>query len=560
MAGPRTIWSRLAALGNPTGLEDADAFLRARVRIFAACGFWFPLGIWIYWTVYHYADGDLDALTTPSDFAQLLVALVCGSVWLVLRQPRSAAVVHSLEGGLTLGLTLSFAALVATSVPANQEELVIAWTNATSMTLLIRAVLVPSTARRSMLLGVLAFGSMLAASLTVTEAPAFERWDMTPANYVVIWGTCFLALTVLTSRVIYGLQARVREALELGQYKLLEKIGEGGMGVVYRAEHRLLKRTTAVKLLSAERAGKGSLERFEREVKETSRLQHPNTVAIFDYGHSPDGVFYYAMEYLEGLDLEELIALEGAQPPGRVVHLLAQASHALAEAHAAGLIHRDVKPANLILTDRGGVADMLKVVDFGLVKDVSSDAPVNVSRAGAILGTPHYMAPEAVSAPERIDARADLYALGAVGYFLLTGEHVFEGESLVAICAKHLHDPPVPPSERAGRELPRDLEAAILACLAKAPGDRPADADELRTMLLACECAREWGGAEARAWWKRRAGAVGELRERKVASIKDGSRGQLTMALERETVVSEHALARTVDASVERPKLEAGRR
>jgi serine/threonine-protein kinase len=544
----RTIWSRFGAFGSPSGLEDADAFLRARVRIFAATGFWFPLGFWIYWVAYHFAVGDAGALTTPSDFAQLAVAAACGGCWLALRGPRTTTFVRAIEAGIVLGLAACFAALVATSAPVNQEELVIAWTNATSMTLLLRSVLVPSTALRSFVLGALSLGAMLLASLTVTVAPVFREWDMTPWNYVVIWGGAFLAMTVLTSRVIYGLQARVREALELGQYKLLEKIGEGGMGTVYRAEHRLLKRRTAVKLLLPDRAGFNAVERFEREVKETSRLQHPNTVAIYDYGHSPDGVFYYAMEYLEGLDLEELVTLEGAQPPGRVVHLLAQAAHSLAEAHAAGLVHRDVKPANLIITDRAGVPDMLKVVDFGLVKDVSADAGPQVSRANSILGTPMYMAPEAISAPNTLDARADLYALGAVGYFLLTGEPVFDGDSIVAICAHQLHTEPTPPSKRLGRAVPSDLEAVILRCLAKSPGDRYASADELREALLACECARAWSGTEARAWWIDRVSVVSRLRESKVASIKDNSRGQLTAALDR-TADSEAALARTVDAS-----------
>jgi serine/threonine-protein kinase len=274
------------------------------------------------------------------------------------------------------------------------------------------------------------------------------------------------------------------------------------MGAVYRASHALLRRATAVKLLPPEKAGARNLARFEREVQLTAMLTHPNTVNIFDYGRTPQGVFYYAMEDLDGINLEELVIAYGPLEPARVIHILEQVCGSLSEAHAIGLVHRDIKPANIILCERGGIADTAKVVDFGLVKDIG--APQNggsgLSQINTLLGTPLYMAPETITAPDRIDARSDLYALGAVAYFLLTGEPPFVGASVLEVCAKHLHETPLAPSLRLGRPLPPDLEAIVLACLAKKPEARPESAAVLGEALLACDLPR-WSAAQARAWW-----------------------------------------------------------
>ena len=270
------------------------------------------------------------------------------------------------------------------------------------------------------------------------------------------------------------------------------------MGVVYRARHAMLRRPTAVKLLKPERMGEAGLRRFEREVQLTAGLSHPNTVTVFDYGRTPEGVFYYAMEYLEGLGLDQLVAADGPQPPARVVHILRQVLEALAEAHGVGLVHRDVKPGNIILCERGGLSDVAKVVDFGLVKDLEADA--GASHDASLVGTPLYLAPEAIRSPVA-DARADLYSVGAVAYFLLTGRHVFEGRTIIEICGHHLHTAPTPPSERLGRPLPAGLEAWVLACLEKDPARRPASASEAAARLERCGLAGEWTPDEARAWW-----------------------------------------------------------
>jgi serine/threonine protein kinase len=313
----------------------------------------------------------------------------------------------------------------------------------------------------------------------------------------VAWLLAAIAVATAGSAVIYGLRRQVRHALQLGQYSLEEKLGEGGMGVVYRARHAMLRRPTAVKLLKPERVGEASLRRFEREVQLTAGLSHPNTVSVYDFGRTPDGVFYYAMEYLDGLTLDELVAGDGPQPPARVAHVLQQVLGALAEAHGIGLVHRDVKPGNVILCERGGVPDVAKVLDFGLVKDLDGEA--GLSREGSLVGTPLYLAPEAIRSPAS-DARADLYSVGAVAYHLLTGQHVFEGGTVIEICSQHLHAVPVPPSARLGRPLPEALESWVLACLEKDPARRPRSAPDAAERL-ARSAAGEWTVDDARAWW-----------------------------------------------------------
>jgi serine/threonine-protein kinase len=275
------------------------------------------------------------------------------------------------------------------------------------------------------------------------------------------------------------------------------------MGVVYRASHAMLRRPTAIKLLRPERAGTEALTRFEREVQRTAMLTHPNTVTVFDFGRTTDGVFYYAMELLEGASLQEIVDVDGPQPAERVIHLLQQAAGSLAEAHDAGLIHRDIKPGNILVVDRGGIADLVKVVDFGLVKDVRTDLTTDptLTSAESITGTPLYMAPETITAPQALDARADIYALGAVGYWLLTGTHVFRANTVMEVLAHHLHSVPERPSARLNAQVDSDLEKVLLACLAKRPDDRPESAHALRDQLRACAAARRWTNQRASQWW-----------------------------------------------------------
>jgi serine/threonine-protein kinase len=295
---------------------------------------------------------------------------------------------------------------------------------------------------------------------------------------------------------------------KLGQYQIENKIGEGGNGTVFRARHALLRRPTALKLMHPAFASSDAARtRFEHEVRLTSALSHPNTIAIYDFGRTPDGTLYYAMELLEGMTLDRIVQIGGALPAGRVIHLLEQACGSLAEAHSKGLIHRDIKPSNLIACERGGLVDVLKVVDFGLVKEMA-EADGNLTQANVLIGTPFFMAPETIRSAGAASPRSDLYALGAVAYYLLTGRHVFEGASAVEICAAHLSQQPVPPSAMSSVAVSADLESLILRCLAKDPNDRFASAAELRSALLACAAAGSWREEDARRWWAENAALV----------------------------------------------------
>lgn len=258
----------------------------------------------------------------------------------------------------------------------------------------------------------------------------------------------------------------------VGHYTLGEKLGEGGMGVVYRAEHAALERPVAIKLLSPRRTTPADIERFEREARLARNLQHASTVAVYDVGYTRDGRPYYAMELVEGLDLQTLVERQGALEPQRVARLLLQLAATLSELHATGLIHRDVKPANVMLCHHAGAAEVIKLLDFGLSMSVaSSDAELP-----PLMGTPLYLPPEAITSPERVDPRSDIYSLGALGYFLLTGHPPFPGESLLEVCGHHLHSKPMAPSQRLGRPLPQRLEALIVSCLAKELEQRPSSA------------------------------------------------------------------------------------
>ena len=287
---------------------------------------------------------------------------------------------------------------------------------------------------------------------------------------------------------------------QLGQYTLGEKIGEGGMGVVYRARHALMRRDTAVKLLLPSRADAAAVQRFEREVRLTCQLAHPNTIQVYDYGRTPDGIFYYAMELLTGLNLHDLISRFGPQPEGRVVQILTQVCESLAEAHSLGLVHRDIKPSNIFLCDRGGVLDWVKVLDFGLVCEFRGPSAAR-GEDSEFAGTPSFMPPEAIKNSAANDPRSDLYAVGAIGYFLLTGKCVFDDEDVSELHRKQLADAPAPPSWRTKNKISAKIERVILRCLERDPEKRPQSALELRDLLLASPHAEDFTPEARAAWW-----------------------------------------------------------
>jgi HD-like signal output (HDOD) protein len=286
---------------------------------------------------------------------------------------------------------------------------------------------------------------------------------------------------------------------QVGNYTLEEPIGNGGMGVVYRARHDMLKRPAALKLLNTSSISPRSIARFESEVQLTSQLTSPNTIGIYDYGVTPGGVFYYAMEYIDGQTLTELVRSQGPLREARTIHLLLQACNSIGEAHSHGLIHRDIKPDNMMISNRGGVFDTLKVLDFGLAKVVEDQK--DGETVHGLSGTPLYMSPDAVTSPSNVDCRSDIYSLGAVAYFLLTGEPVFTGRDLTEILTKHVEAKPLPPSVRSGRAIAEDLQAVIMDCLEKRPHRRPATIADLAARLQACQQAGQWTQTQAADCW-----------------------------------------------------------
>jgi predicted Ser/Thr protein kinase len=330
-----------------------------------------------------------------------------------------------------------------------------------------------------------------------------ERTFWVLFTLLALAAAAIFVFTLLLARAHRRAQNAVVEARQVGQYKLEQKLGAGGMGVVYKGQHAMLRRPTAIKMLDVDKVTGGALERFEREVQITSQLNNPHTVAIYDYGRTPEGVFYYAMEYLDGIDLQSLIDGYGPQPVPRVIHILQQVCSSLYEAHSLGLVHRDIKPANIMLNRRGGEPDVVKVLDFGLVKAIDDRRQAGLTHDASLTGTPLYMSPEAIEFPNSVDARSDLYAVGAVGYFLLTGQSVFEAASVLELCQMHLDRAPVPPSERVDVKIPAELESALLACLEKSRAKRPQTARDLAALIARCAEANAWSIEDSDAWWGR---------------------------------------------------------
>jgi serine/threonine-protein kinase len=311
------------------------------------------------------------------------------------------------------------------------------------------------------------------------------------------------AIALFGSYKINELQQEAMEMRQLGQYRLKRRLGAGGMGEVYLAEHVLLRRPCAVKLIRPEQAGNpANLSRFEREVQASATLTHWNTIEIYDYGHAADGTFYYVMEYLPGMSLEELVAREGPLPPERAVHFLRQVCGALREAHGIGLIHRDIKPSNIFATQRGGVHDVAKLLDFGLVQSLDFGGPeAKLTLQGTILGSPPFMSPEQAAGKTSLDGRTDIYSLGAVAYFLLTGQAPFVRDTAMQMLLAHAYEPVKPPAELRP-DVPADLQEVVLRCLEKAPEKRYPSATALEEALAACACAGRWTEERAEAAWR----------------------------------------------------------
>lgn len=316
-------------------------------------------------------------------------------------------------------------------------------------------------------------------------------------------GVALLGLvSVAITRTLYHLRERARIAERLGGYTLIRRLGKGGGGAVYMAEHSRMCRPSAVKIIEASPEGDSTLiSRFEREIEMASRLDHPNTIEIRDYGRADESTFFLAMEYLAGLDLEELVRRFGPISPERVVYILTQVCDSLSEAHEKGIVHRDLKPANVFVTRRGGLCDFVKVLDFGLAKELDTPGQDTITKAGSIVGTPHYMAPEAVEGSARYQPRSDLYSLGCTAYWMLAGRPPYDGASVPEIIAAHIRREPTPVQTASEFDVPQVLADAVMRCMTKAVDARPGSARELKKTLEAIEFAAPWTGDSARAWW-----------------------------------------------------------
>lgn len=491
--------------------------MQRRVAQFGMVACLLGLFFWLFRLSVILLSGEYAWLQDGSLRAHLAGVAAYAFIWLSLSfGPRSATAIQVTETVGVMGSVIAYQ-LMGTYIPIVGGAWLVV-TLALTYGFVARSVFVPSSGRLTFALTAMSGIPLVwlcyrghaqdleAARLAAQYLPGIavegevdmERWAMGSAIGIAIWWSLTVTLCTAASKVIYGLRRQVHSAMQLGQYQLVEKIGEGGMGKVYRARHALLKRPTVVKLLPPDKAGDINIARFEREVQMTAELRHPNTVTIYDYGKTPDGVFYYAMEYLPGADLETIVETAGPLAPERVVHILLQLSGALAEAHSIQLIHRDIKPANIILGWESGVGDVAKLVDFGLVKQLSGQ-DATLTGTHVLTGTPLFMAPETIAGPDQTDERSDLYAVGAVAYYLLAGEHVFNAASVVEICSHHLHTPPRPIQSVA--EVPDDLAQVVMALLSKAPEDRPATATALREALRGTGLAHRWTEAEAEAWW-----------------------------------------------------------
>ena len=457
----------------------------------------------------------------PVALGHLCASLTMALLWLLASRVRpSLWTLGALDAG-SFVVAGGFLSLMTVEDESQILQVLLALT----VTVMVRAILMPSRPGRTLLLSALVFAPTVVVCIARHHPAAFlpgfslgyQKLHMTLNT--VLWSILGTTLATIVSRVLYGLRRQVAEASELGQYLLEEKIGGGGMGEVWRARHRLLIRPAAIKLIRR-RAQDAMPEdpellvrRFEREARATAALTSPHTVQLYDFGVAEDGRLYYVMELLDGLDLDTLVRQYGPLPAERVVHLLRQVCSALQDAHGNGLVHRDIKPANIVVSHAGTTFDFVKVLDFGLVALDSTrggagigggdadDSAINLTAEGSWSGTPGYMAPEVVLGAAETDHRVDLYALGCVAYWLLTGKMVFEGENAIQVMLQHAQAEPKRPSQRVDRPIPAALEDLVMQCLEKDPARRPAGAQVVSDRLDAVPPASAWTAERAEQWW-----------------------------------------------------------
>lgn len=475
------------------------------------------------YAVIFFMAGVFPALLFPGDRARFLGSFLqwAPSVIGIGAALLVAAVIRSerlpLSAAMNLGLAFEIASSYAIAAaefgdPAGLEThsgfLGLSWV---AVWVVLFTVVVPTSPRR-VVLAALASVSSVSVIIGLMIASGTTSLRLDPAQF--FFGLVFPYLLVVGmayvgARVVYQLGTEVKRARELGSYRLEEKLGEGGMGEVWRARHRMLTRPAAIKLIRPSFAGDGhaglseeAVRRFEREAQVIARLRSPHTVNLFDFGVAGDGAFYYVMELLDGLDADLLLRRFGPTPPERAIYLLRQVCHSLSEAQSCGLVHRDIKPANIFLCRYGEEYDFVKVLDFGIVGAVrhSEDTSPMHTGGNAVRGTPAFMAPEQAMGTD-LDGRADIYAIGCVAYWLLTGQLVFTADTPMGLLLQHTQTPPTPPSARTDLPIPPALDELVLSCLAKDPGKRPQSARELSLRLAGVDGASAWTQDRARDWW-----------------------------------------------------------
>ena len=508
---------------------EGVSFLRRRLGI-ASLICTFPL---VFFLILNIADPE----TSPRWFGKsglvfdLCITSIAAIVSILLWSPRrlTACELRFLE--LTLfGSTASFFAwtnvrmlsepefldwLLPTLSDSSRRQVFSTYLSVTGLRwfflIVLYGVFIPNTWKRCTIL--VCTAGLIPLVLTLAVALPEERLRpilVTPLFILTMIVLAAVAIAVAGSLRIHALQQEADQYRRLGQYRLHEKIGSGGMGEVHLGEHILLRRPCAIKLIHPEHASDArQLTRFEREVRAMANLTHWNTVEVFDYGRTADGTFYYVMEYLAGQNLETLVQRHGVLPPGRIIHLLRQVCLALREAHGIGLLHRDIKPSNIIACQRGGCHDVVKLLDFGLVQELGpASADMKLTMQGTILGSPPYMSPEQSRGRADLTPRSDIYGVGGVAYFLLTGQPPFVRETVMELLIAHASDPVKPPSQvRSG--IPADLEAVVLRCLEKKPENRFPDAQSLERALAECASAGTWTEEMAAEWWRGHGEMVG---------------------------------------------------
>ena len=497
------------------GGEEERDFLQRRIRLVALGYTALIFFAWIASMIQYLVMGSYASMVEPGSWATLAGAISIAATTILLHRRQFTRRVLLLIELISLVIIASLVGFAVFSLNLDTRPEIMLVTALTHL-LALRAALVPSSARyilvTCLILGVpvvVATYFRYAADADFLATAPNYRMPASAAGWTGQWWAFTTIVCTLIARIVHGLRKDVRAAQRLGQYVLEEKLGSGGMGEVWRAQHQLLRRPAAIKLIRPEALALPGATvqqvqaRFEREAQATASLQSPHIVELYDFGISQEGVFYHVIELLDGWTLEMLVHKFGPVTSARATYLLIQVCEALDDAHRSGVIHRDIKPANIFVSRKGRRADYIKVLDFGLAKhlDEINFDQLHLTMEGSIPGTPAFLAPEIASGRYPVDARSDLYALGCVGYWLVTGQTVFQASSAVEMVAAHIQQEPTAPSSHSETAVSEEFDNLILACLKKDPAERPRDASELSEQLLKMSRPGDWSSSDAAHWW-----------------------------------------------------------